>query len=116
MEDTIKTIETLLERAAEYGITNFELIKLKMLDKISREVSSFLSHTIVFVIIGSFTLFLNLGAALWIGELMGKMYFGFFIVAAFYAVLAMTIHFFMRKWFKRMLNDAIIRFFSDKNY
>lgn len=112
MEDNINSIETLLERTADYGKTSLELVKLKVLDKTSDEVSSFLSHSIVIIILSSFILFLNLGAALWIGEILGEMFYGFFIVAAFYAVIAFIMHFFMHKWLKRKLNDYIIRLFS----
>lgn len=112
MEDNIKTIETLLERTADYGKVSFELVKLKVLDKTSDEVSSFLSRSIVIVILTSFTLFLNLGAAIWIGKILGEMFYGFFVVAAFYAVIAFIMHFFMHKWLKRKFNDYIIRLFS----
>jgi len=66
MEDNTNTIETLLERTAEYGKKSFELVKLKVLDRTSDEVSSFMSHSIVVVILTTFILFFNLGAALWI--------------------------------------------------
>ena len=112
MEDITKSIETLLERTSVYGKTSFELVKLKTLDKTSDGVSSIIPHSIVIIILTTFSLFLNLGAALWIGEIMGKMFYGFFIVAAFYAVIAFIMHFFMHKWLKRKLKDYIIRLFS----
>lgn len=112
MEDNTKSIETLLERTSDYGKVSFELLKLKALDKTSDEVSSFVSHSIVTIILTSFILFLNLGAALWIGEMMGEMFYGFFVVAGFYAVIAFILHFFLHKWFKRKLNDYFIRLFS----
>ena len=74
MEDNAKLIESLLERAAEYGKTSFELVKLKALDKTSDVVSSFIPHSVVFVLIASFMLFLNLGLAFWLGEILGKTY------------------------------------------
>ena len=112
MEDHSNSIETLLERTSDYGKTSFELVKLKVLDKTSNEVSSFISHSIVIIILTTFILFLSLGAALWIGEMMGEMFYGFFVVAGFYAVIAFILHFFLHKWLKRKLNDYIIRLFS----
>jgi len=112
MEDNIKSIETLLERTSDYGKVSLEVLKLKVLDKTSGEVSSFLSHSFVIAILSTFILFLNLGAALWIGKTMGEMFYGFFIVAAFYAVIAFVMHFFMHKLLKRKLNDYLIRLFS----
>jgi len=112
MEDNTNTIETLLEKTAEYGKTSFELVKLKVLDRTSDEVSSFMSHSIVVAILTTFILFLNLGAALWIGEILGQIYLGFLVVSAFYAFVAFVMHFFLRKWLKRIFNDYIIRLFS----
>ena len=109
MEDNTKLIQSLLERATEYGKTSFELIKLKTLDKSSDVVSSFIPHTVVFVIIASFMLFLNLGIAFWLGEILGKICYGFFLVAAFYGFIAIIIHFFMHKWLKKVISNYIIK-------
>ena len=97
MEDNTKLIESLLERVAEYGKTSYELVKLKALDKSSDVVSSLIPHSVVFVLIASFMLFFNLGLAFWLGEILGKICFGFFVVAAFYVVTAIVLHFFMHK-------------------
>ena len=109
MEDNSKLLETLLDRATDYGKTSFELLKLKTLDKTTDAISSVIPHSVVFVLIASFMLFLNLGLALWLGEILGKMFYGFFVVAGFYAVTAIVIHFFMHKWFKRLLSDYFIK-------
>jgi len=111
MENTTKTLETLLERTVDYGQSSFELVKLKVLDKTSDEVSSFMSRSVIVVIIMTFMLFLNLGAALWVGTLLGEMFYGFFVVAGFYAFVAFVSHFFFRKWLKRVFYDFIIRLF-----
>ena len=109
MEDKEKLLESLLERATEYGKTSYELVKLKALEKSSDVASSFLPHSVVFVLIASFMLFLNLGLALWLGEILGKIYLGFFVVAAFYVIIGIVIHFFMHKWFKRLIRNYIIK-------
>ena len=72
MQDNAKLIETLFERTVEYGKTSFELVKLQALDKTSDVVSSFVPHSVVFVLIASFMLFFNVGLAFWLGELLGK--------------------------------------------
>jgi len=40
MESNAKLIEALLEKVSDYGVTSFELVKLKALDKTSDAVSS----------------------------------------------------------------------------
>ena len=109
MEDNNNLFESLFERASEYGKTSYELAKLKAVDKTSDVVSSFIPHSVVFILIASFMLFLNLGIALWLGDLMGKIFYGFFVVAAFYVIIGIVVHFIMHKWLKRILSDYFIK-------
>jgi hypothetical protein len=109
MEDKIKLVETLLERATELGKTSFELAKLKALDKTSDVVSSMIPHLLVLLLVASFLLFFNLGAALLIGKIFGEIYWGFLVVATFYLFLALVIYFFLRKWFKRIIGNFIVK-------
>jgi len=109
MEDNAKLIESLLERAAEYGKTTFELVKLKALDKTSEVVSSFIPRSVVFVLIALFMLFVNLGLSFWLGEILGKTFYGFFVVAAFYGLIGIVIHFFMHKWLKKLVFNYIVK-------
>jgi hypothetical protein len=108
-EDNSKLIETLFERAAEYGKTSYELVKLKVIDKTTDTVSSFIPHSIVLILIGSFLIFLNLGLAFWLGEIVGKIFYGFFIVAGFYGITGIIMHFFMHKWLKKRISNYIIK-------
>lgn len=109
MEDNAKLVESLLEKATDYGKTTFELVKLKALDKSSDVLSSLIPHSVVFVIVASFMIFFNLGIAFWLGEILGKTSFGFFIVAAFYGLIAIVLHFFMHKWLKKTVRNYIIK-------
>ena len=109
MEDNSKLIESLFERTVEYGKTSFELAKLKALDKASEVVSSLVPHSIVFVLVASFMLFSSLGLAFWLGGILGKTCYGFFVVAAFYAVIGIVLHFFMHKWIKKVVGNYIIK-------
>lgn len=109
MEDTTKLMESLLERAVEYGKTSFELAKLKALDKTTDVISTTIPHTVVLILIASFLLFFNLGLSFWLGEILGNIYFGFFVVAAFYGVSAIVLHFFMHKWLKKHIGNYFIK-------
>lgn len=109
MEGNAKLIETLYERAVDYGVTSFELIKLKALDKTSDVASSFLPNIIIFWVAASFLLLLNFGLALWIGQMLGRVFLGFFIMAGFYGVVALVLHFFMHKWLKKHFQNYIIK-------
>ena len=109
MDDNTKLIESVLERAAEYGKTSYELVKLKVLDKTADEVSSLIPNSFVFIIASTFILFFNLGIAFWLGEILGKVYFGFLVLAAFYFVVAIILNYFMHNWLKRVFYDYIIK-------
>jgi hypothetical protein len=109
MEDKAKILDSLLECAADYGKTSYELVKLRAVDKTSDIVSSLIPHSVVFVLFVSFMLFLNLGLAFWLGDILGKTFFGFFVVAAFYVIAGLFIHFFMHKWLKRLICNYFIK-------
>lgn len=109
MEDTTKLIESLLEKAIEYGKTSYELVKLKVVDKTSDGISSFVPNSVVVIVLGSFILFFNLGIAFWLSKILGEFFYGFFIIAAFYALLAFVLYFFLRKWLKRIIYDYVIK-------
>jgi fatty acid desaturase len=109
MEDNAKLLETLLERATDYGKTSIELAKLKALDKTTDIVSSIIPFLVVILLFASFLLFLNLGIAFWLGEVLGKTFYGFFIVAAFYVFAGIVIHFFMQKWIKKVVGNYFIK-------
>ncbi len=109
MEDNTKLIEDLLERATEYGKTSYELVKLKVLDKTTAVVSSFIPHSVVFVLFASFMLFFNLGFVFWPGKILGQIFYGFFVVAAFYGIVGIVLHFFMHKWLKNTISNYIVK-------
>jgi fatty acid desaturase len=108
-EDIVDSIESLLESAADYGRTSYDLVKLKTIYKTSDVVSSLIPHAVVYIIIMSFLLFLNLGVAFWLGKIFGNMFYGFFVVAAFYGIMALVVHFFMHDRIKKKIMDYIIK-------
>lgn len=109
MDDNSKFLESLLDRVTDYGKTSYELVKLKALDKTTDLISSSVPITIVVVLIVSFMIFLNLGLAFWLGEILGKVFYGFFVVAAFYLLIGAIIYFLMYKWLKRIVCNYLIK-------
>ena len=109
MDDNIRIIESLLGQAIQYGKTSIELIKLQAVDKTSDGVSSFVPSSVIVIVLGCILFFVNVGAAFWLGELLGKVYLGFFAVAGFYVVVAFVLRVFMFKWIKRVFYDYMIK-------
>lgn len=108
MKDQENLIESLLEKGEQYGKTTIELLKLKTLDKSADVVSTMISWAFVIVFIVLFFLIFNIGIALWLGELMGKTYYGFFAIAGLYALLAILFGVFRQQIIKRPVNNSII--------
>jgi hypothetical protein len=108
MDEQSGLIESLIEKGEQYGKTTLELLKLKTLDKSADVVSNLVSWLIVFIFAVLFFLILNIGVALWLGELLGKSYYGFFVVSGFYAILALIFSIFRKQIVKNPVNNSII--------
>jgi len=109
MEDNTKSIESLIEKITDFSKTSYELARLKTLDKSSDVASSLIPHSIVFVLFASFMLFANFGLAFWLGEILGNTYYGFFVIAGFYVITGLVLHFFFHKRIKNLIWNSIIK-------
>ena len=109
MNNNATAIETLFEKAGDYGKTSMELFKLQAIDKSAEVFSALASKLVITIVVALFTLSVNIGIALWVGELLGKIYYGFFIVAGFYAIVALLCYTFRRQWIKDPVSTTIIR-------
>lgn len=108
METPSSLLQTLFEQIKDLGSTTYELTKLKALEAITKIVSKLVSKFIVVLVISMFVLILNFGLALYLGEILGKIYIGFFIVAAFDLIVGIVFHFFLHKWINKPVSDSII--------
>ncbi len=108
METTASIVESLYERVETYSKTTLELSKLKALNTTTHVVTTLISRLSVIIMLALFALVMNIGIALWLGELLGKNYYGFFIVAAFYLVSGLVLHFFLHNWIRKPISDLII--------
>lgn len=108
METQSNTIEMLVESVEQYGKTNIELYRLKAISKSADILSSLAVRITVIVFFALFFFILNIGIALWIGDLLNKYYYGFFIVASFYALAGFVFYAFRDKWIKTPLKNSII--------
>ncbi len=108
MEKQASIVEALYERVEAYSKTTLELSKLKALNTTTHVVTTMISRLSVVIMLALFALVLNIGIALWLGELLGKNYYGFFIVALFYLIAAIVLHFFLHNWIKKPVSDLII--------
>ncbi len=107
MEAKIDLIDPLMERVEQYGKTSVELIKLKTIEKTSDIASDAISRVIVLGLFLFSAVLLNISASLYLGDIFGKIYMGFLVMAIFYGLLGLIISFFHIS-IKQAINDLII--------
>lgn len=115
MNPNDSSIELLLERVENYGITTAELVKLSVIDKLSDIISSLALKVVTYLLLVMFILIINLGIALWLGDLLGKSYFGFFAVALFYAILAFFVSVYGNNLIKMPVSNMLITKLLEQN-
>jgi hypothetical protein len=115
MENDTSTIEMLFEKAEEYTRTTVELMKLQAVDKAATVMSSLLSRVIVFIVFVLFAFLFNVGLSLWVGELLGATYYGFFVVSGFYLLVTIILYIVKDKVLKTPICNFIIVRMLKKN-
>jgi hypothetical protein len=108
METKTSLIEPLLEKAEAYGKTSFELLKLKALNKTADVSSTLLSRSLFVLVVSFFAFSINIAIALWLGDLLGKAYYGFLIVSALYAIAGIILYM-AHPSIKSRVNNTIIK-------
>jgi hypothetical protein len=109
METTTNSIESLYEKAQAYGKTTYELSKLKLLETTNIVVTALIARLSVMLMIAMFSFVLSIAVSLWLGDLLGKSYYGFFVVAGFYFIAGIILHFFLHRWVKKPISELIIK-------
>jgi uncharacterized protein YqhQ len=108
MENIAANIEKLYQKAERYSKTTYDLVRLSTIEKISDIISSLAIVLALLVIAAIFTLFINIGIALWIGQALQSNAHGFFIVSAFYIVLGIIVFIKRNTLIKNPLDNLII--------
>jgi hypothetical protein len=109
MSQTEESLEDLLNNTEQYGRSAIEIAKLKVLQS-TITVASYgiarISNLFIFLIAISLV---SVGLSVWIGTMMGELYYGFFIVAGLYALLGIIQYFFLGKWIHRVIGETLIK-------
>jgi hypothetical protein len=112
MEKTATSIETLIERVKNYVETSVDLLKLKAIDKSMSFLSVLITYLVVLLTLSFFLILLNIGLSLLIGELLGKSYYGFFIMAGVNAIIGLIL-IKNKHWIKTPLTNSIVKEVTD---
>ena len=108
MENNTSTIEMLFDKAKDYGVTTAKLYKLQAVDKGADIVSSIVSQIAISIVLVFFVLLINIALSLWIGDELGKAYYGFFVMSGFYFLLGLVLYFFKDQLIKTPISNLII--------
>ena len=103
------SIQSLVDRAKDYVETRVELLKLQAVNKSADVVSSVATGLVTAIIMIFFFMILNIGLGLLLGELLGKTYYGFFVLAAIYLITGLLFKSFGNKWVKEPVSTMIIK-------
>lgn len=116
MDTNYEIVETVFKRIENLTTNQTALIKLKLYNK-TADLATFLAmKAIIVTVLGLFFILLNIGLSLWIGEMLGKTYFGFFVLAAFYAVAAIFIKTSVYKYLQQQINMRVLsKILKDEN-
>jgi hypothetical protein len=115
MENSTTTIEKLIEKAEIYSKTTLELCKYEAVYK-SADIFSCLAVklAITFVVV-VFLLLVNIGLSLCVGQYLGEIYLGFFVIAFGYLCLAVLLYVFREEWVKSPVSNFIINKMKNEN-
>ena len=108
MENIATDIELLYKKAEQYSKTSFELLQLNTIDKTSDVISSLSVVISISIIVAMFTLFINIGISLFIGNLLNDYAMGFLLVSGFYFIVAIIVFIFRKTLIKIPIDNLIV--------
>ena len=115
MDSIAENIELLYQKVEKYSKTSFELLQLSTIDKTSDILSSLAVVIVVSFLSAMFTLFLNIGISLYLGDLLHNYVLGFIIVAACYLLIGIIIYLFRKSLIKTPIDNLIVSKFLKEN-
>lgn len=110
MKDNQEMIDPLFERVEEYSRTSFELMRLKLINKVSEVLSMMIVHFLLIVVFSFFIISLNIAAGFWLGGILQNIPLGFLLVAGFYAlvfIILFSLPSLRRKVYQNVLSNIL---------
>ncbi len=104
-----ENIEKATHKTEDYFLNTAEYYKLRVFKSTAKGAISLVNILIVGVILLLILLFISIGAALWLGDILDSRYLGYFIVAGFYIVLLIVLNTLL----KEKIKTFILLRFSD---
>ena len=114
MDEEKSFTHRLYEKGEQYVKTTIELYKLKGISALAGIFSGIAIGFVIWILFFMFLLFVSVAGAFYFGELLGKLHYGFFIVAGIYALSILIIFMVGIKSLKGKINNMIVgKLFKD---
>jgi len=108
-ESESQPLKSIVETLKEYLETRIDLVKFKTIDKSSSVLSSLVSSIVIILGIFLFAFLLCMGLSFYLGEILGKTYYGFFIVGGFFSLVIILLYLNRNKWLKTPFGNMIVK-------
>jgi mannose/fructose/N-acetylgalactosamine-specific phosphotransferase system component IID len=108
MTEVTASLETLFEKARDYSKTSIELFKLNTIAKVADVGSAIIFRVLATLFVALALMMTSIGIALWLGQLLGNAYYGFFVMGILYVFITLALYLFRDKWIKNPISHAII--------
>jgi hypothetical protein len=108
MEEIKSPVEILLERGQAFAKTSIQLIKLKATGKVAEIISNFAAGFVMLILVALLFINLNIGIALLLGDMLGKIWMGFLILSGFYGFAGIVVYLFRDRWIKTPISNTVI--------
>jgi len=109
MKNYTDELEKLFTSVENYSKTTLKLFEYTTVYKSANILSSLSVKFVLTLVFIFFFFFLNIGIAFCLGEYLNKFYYGFFVVAGFYIVVALLFMLFKDALIKTPISNYIIR-------
>ncbi|MDP4283813.1 MAG: phage holin family protein [Bacteroidota bacterium] len=109
MENRSNSIEELFYKLKEYIDLRIDLFKLKSINKISGFLSTLIVVSILAVLAFLVLICITIGVALLLGEILGKTYYGFLVMALLYIIIGLVLYYGRNKFLKKPISNNLIK-------
>jgi len=109
MEDQRHDIDALLSDAGDYLETRTNLFKLKAIESLADVSGELVSGLGMIGLVAFVVMLFSVGFALLIGDLLGKSFYGFFIIGGAYFIFGLICYICRDRWLKEPFSNLLIR-------
>jgi hypothetical protein len=118
IEEEKSRLEDLMGHFKAYISTSFDIVKLRLLEKGVKVASGIIASIAGAVMLLFAAVFLSVGIAWWLSDMLGNPYFGFLIVGGFYLLMGIIVMAGKKSIIETPVSNALIKqiFKEDKDH